>query len=170
MNNKYTENEIQKIMDFIIEEDNFETIVFRLYPDKCHVHGFEDTPPTKWENVYKVYYLFDIIQIDGYGTRVLYKEDFDECSVLNEVSYCIGKIINNKNKKDKYYLKPFSNATSYEIEKLDTWRDEEYWQFTMFNREGYQGFRFILDKDKLKSFKEYLDTFLEYSLKHSEGI
>jgi hypothetical protein len=59
-------NKKRKI-DFIIKEDKFDKIVFRFYPRLSSCHSFGDEPPKSWNNVYKVYYYYKILNI--------YKED-----------------------------------------------------------------------------------------------
>ena len=75
-------------IDFVLHEDEYETIIFRFRPmrSSCHSHG--DHPPTSWSEVYKVYYSYAIIKKYGDGDRssVLFNCDCDECSIIDEVA------------------------------------------------------------------------------------
>lgn len=50
---------MKRKMDFEIRRDNdYCRDIFRFYPRRTHVHGFRNTPPADWSEVYKVYYEF----------------------------------------------------------------------------------------------------------------
>ena len=75
-------------IDFVLEESDTAKLIFRFYPRRSSCHSFGDEPPKDWNDVYKVYYSYSIIQV--------YKEDnwhktlcnchCDECSIIDEIA------------------------------------------------------------------------------------
>ena len=163
---------MKRNIDFRIRDDEMERITLRFRPRLSHVHGFGDTPPKKWEEVYKTYFCYDIIRRwkDEYSSsEVMYYEPFDECSALNEVSYIIGGIITGF-EFERTLAHPFGDGTSWEIEKFNCPGKTDYVRFTLFQSYTSKGYRFSLPVDRLQEFKKTLDYYLEYMLQHSEGI
>ena len=54
-------------IDFVLRESDTSKLIFRFYPRRSSCHSFGDEPPKDWNDVYKVYYSYSIIQV--------YKED-----------------------------------------------------------------------------------------------
>jgi hypothetical protein len=75
-------------IDFILQDDEHETTIFRFRPRQSSCHSHNENPPTSWDEVYKVYYSYSIIKkykYDGHS-RVLFNCDCDECSIIDEVA------------------------------------------------------------------------------------
>ena len=177
-------DKIDKI-DFIIYEDNDEVLIFRFLPQESNCHSFNDSLPTKWEEVYKVYYAYEIIKIwkDDNSTDEEFYCGCDECSIIDEVSARIKHIIEGKetvtvNHNDKEYviellneeMMPFGDGVSWTINKrINMWDDEVMYEIVLWKYSNY-GYRFYVDKDKLKELGEYLEECCEYMLAHGDPI
>lgn len=167
-------------IDFILYENDYSKIIFRFFPQQSNCHSFGDTPPTKWEEVYKVYYYYEIIKkyTDEDRERiVLWKSDCDECSIISEVAYRIPLILEGKKKIEVEYsnakftinlfneMQPFGDGVFWKIDKLH----KDKYRFSMWNSNEV-GYRFYLDKDKTQKFGEYLKECCEYMLAHGDPI
>ena len=42
---------MKKKLDFILEQDEDERLVFRFHPRSSHCHSFNETPPKTWEEL-----------------------------------------------------------------------------------------------------------------------
>lgn len=179
---------MERKLDFIIDDNSQERLLFRFYPRQSHCHGFGEKCPRTWKEVYKVYYSWAIIKQYKENdkvvrTKIMYKDICDECSCIGEVSeFChnLAKDIEiiTTEKDEKVYLLnneifPFGMGTSWRIEKKDySWllngKDIRY-KFFVFSYNDI-GFRFTLNKDRIKEFGDFLNHCCEYMLKHSEPI
>lgn len=167
---------MKRKIDFIIYEDDNEKIIFRFYPRSSHVHSFNDIPPTNWGEVYKVYFSYAIIRQtrwdvkDKWESEIMYNEGFDECSCIDQVSETLKDIIAGKYDDDKYEFRPCGDGTSYEIRKYQDWNNVAHWEFLMFQSYTNKGYRFNLNKAGIQKFADTIDYYLEYMLKHGDGI
>lgn len=177
-------NKIDKI-DFVLHENKDEALIFRFLPQKSNCHSFNDSPPTKWEEVYKVYYAYEIIQIwkDDEFTEKEFYCNCDECSIIDEVSARIKYIIEGKktvtvDRDGKEYviellnneMMPFGDGVSWTInEVVNVWNKEVKYEIVLW-KYGHYGYRFYVEKDKLKEFGEYLKECCEYMLAHGDPI
>ena len=167
-------------IDFTLYEDDYSKIIFRFFPQQSHCHSFGDIPPTRWEEVYKVYYYYEIIKkyTDEDRERIiLWRSGCDECSIISEVAYRIPLIIEGKKKIEveygnaKYTIKlfnemqPFGDGVFWKIDKSN----KDRYQFSMWNSDEI-GYRFYLNKDKTQKFGEYLKECGEYMLAHGDPI
>ena len=167
-------------IDFVIYENNDEIIVFRFYPRQSNCHSFNDIPPKSWSEVYKVYFSYGIFRRwkDSNSTETLFECLCDECSVIKEISSRIeyiaqdNKTISVSCGGEEYVINlfdeevfPIGYGVSWIIHKLSS----DKYSITMwkYNNTGY---RFVLDKDKLKEFGEYLNECREYMLAHGDPI
>lgn len=169
---------IQKI-DCIIysSEDNMLRIIFRLYPRRSHIHGFDKTPPKSWSKVYKVYFSYSIIKQtktipeDRWRSETVYKEDFDECSRLKSVVDAIEEIKNNQfHVINPIKLCPSGEGTEWNIVNSYDYSFTSYITFEIFQSSTHKGYRFALSREELVNFQGTLQYFLDYMLEHSEGI
>lgn len=167
-------------IDFVLKEDEDDIFIFRFYPRSSSCHSFGSVPPTSWEEVYKVYYSYAVIQRwkDGGSSRILFSSGCDECSIIDEVAArCLylseGKksVVRNFDGKD-YTIKllnnemyPTGDGVSWDITKVGN----DYYEFTMFDWNDV-GFRFAIKSDRLKEFGEYLNECCEYMLTHGDPI
>lgn len=167
-------------IDFVIYENKYEIVTFRFYPRQSNCHSFNDIPPKNWSEVYKVYFSYGIFRRwkDSNSTETLFECLCDECSVIKEISSRIeyiaqdNKTISISCGGEEYIINlfdeevfPIGYGVSWVIHKLSS---GEY-SITMwkYNNTGY---RFIVDKDKLKKFGEYLNECSEYMLDHGDPI
>ena len=166
---------MKKRIDFIIDDDLRERLLFRFYPRRSRVYGFHDEPPKTWDVVYKTYFSYAIIkqykndENSNWDSEIMYEEDFDECSCIQELSYILKEIINSEH-KSKYKIFPHGDGTSYNIAE---WLDRKYkthYQIMTFQSYTNKGYRFSIKENQLIEFAKTIDYFLEYMLKHSEGI
>lgn len=178
---------MKKHFDFVLGDDpGLDRTIFRFYPRSTHVHGFYDDPPKNWEEVYKVYYSWAIIKQyyeyrnDDSGTKIVPEDsvvllDFgcDECSMLPDLAVVIKHVMDT----GEIYDEPTFGlpAGDWRIEKYE-WDDEyfnehhESYQFYVFDNFSNQGFRFVLEKEEVLKFCDWLDMINQYALDHGEGI
>lgn len=88
---------MKRKLDFVLDENSEERLLFRFYPKQSHCHGFSDKIPKTWHEVYKVYYSWAIIKQYKENekvtrTRVMYKELCDECSCLDQIAFFCEKL------------------------------------------------------------------------------
>lgn len=172
-------------IDFVIHEDDFEKTTFRFLPRQSSCHGFRNNPPTKWEEVYKVYYAYKIFiewKEDGHIIEVFYC-GCDECSVIDEVSTRIKHIAEGEksisfNRDGKEYtiellnreVIPFGYGVSWTINEIvNNMTNETVYEVVLWKHDRI-GYRFYLDKNKLEEFGKYLNECCEYMLAHGDPI
>lgn len=168
-------------IDYILEDGPDTSLIFRFYPRQSSCHSFGENPPTGWDDVYKVYYSYKIIERwdDGRRMRVVFDSGCDECSVIDEVSYRIQQIVKGvKTIKlgepdDEKVISllnseilPFGYGVSWNISKR---RGGGLYEIMLWNNNG-TGYRFLLQKEKLREFGEYLNECCEYMLAHGDPI
>lgn len=172
---------VRKI-DFILYEDKDEVLIFRFYPRLSSCHSFNDIPPTKWEEVYKVYYSYKIFKRykDDNYTYILFDCGCDECSIIDEVAERIKYIVDDKKEvtithmKNKEYtvellgkeVIPRGDGVSWIINE---YKQHDIYEIILWNFDE-TGYRFYLKKDKLKEFGKYLNECCEYMLAHGDPI
>ena len=173
-------NKKRKI-DFILYENDDQMIVFRFLPRQSGCHSFNDNPPTKWEEVYKVYYSYKIFRRwkDDNFSELLFNSNCDECSVIDEIAARIKYIVAGEKSITMNYMNE-----EYTIELLNnevrsigygvSWiinglRESNLYEISLWNHDEI-GYRFCLEKDKLAEFGEYLNECCEYMLAHGDPI
>ena len=167
-------------LDFIIDKDDNQVLTFRFLPQQSSCHSFGDNPPTKWEEVYKVYYSYKIFEEwkDYNHTAELFCCDCDECSVIDEVAARIKYIVEGKkiitvNHGNKEYViellgkevRPFGYGVSWTINEVEDCLYE-----VILWKHNQVGYKFYLSQGKLKAFGEYLQECCEYMLAHGDPI
>ena len=166
-------------IDFILYENDYSKIIFRFFPQQSHCHSFGDTPPKNWEEVYKVYYYYEIIQkfTDDNERLVVWKSGCDECSIIAEVASRIPLILDGKKKIEIEYanakftinlfneMLPCGDGVCWKIDKLS----KDNYQLAMWNSNEV-GYRFHLYREQLQKFGEYLKECCEYMLAHGDPI
>lgn len=172
--------EKKKKIDFVLSEGRDEILIFRFYPRSSSCHSFGCLPPTKWEEVYKVYYSYSVIQKwkENGSYRKVFECDCDECSIIDEVAArCLylseGKENVTKTVDGKEHtinllnneMYPSGMGVSWDVTKVSG----DYYEFRMFDWNDV-GFRFALKKDRLKEFGEYLQECCEHMLEHGDPI
>lgn len=169
-------------IDFILYEDADDMIIFRFRPRQSSCHSFNDKPPTKWNEVYKTYFSYKIFKVwkeDGTEEK-LFECGFDECSVIDEVAERIKYIVDGKKSLEierdgrthtiqliGEELYPFGEGVSWIIDEKD--EDSSLYAITMWNYNN-TGYRFLIKRETLKQFGEYLSKCCEYMLAHGDPI
>ena len=178
-------------IDYIIREEDDERLIFRFYPRQSSCHSFNEVPPTKPEEIYKVYYSYAVIKQwkfnleDQWESEIMFYEHCDECSIIDEIGQrCLllaeayetferedGERIPLLDKK----VFPFGMGTEWTISKrtyVSNWDDEKedvYYKFTLFDYFD-KGYRFRINQENMKAFGEYLLGCCEYMLAHGDPI
>lgn len=167
---------MKKRIDFILENsDANERTIFRFYPRQSHVHGFDETCPQRWNEVYKVYYSWKIIQqyrfdVDSpWETYTVFEMSCDECSALGAVPATLRTL--DKNAEDtlcaegygaEWHILHFVGNKDFKL--------KESFHFTLWDNFTNQGYRFVLGVEDAERFAKYIDYVQEYMLAHSEPI
>lgn len=178
-------------IDFIIHQVEDERLIFRFYPRQSSCHSFNEVPPTKPEEIYKVYYSYAVIKQwkfnpeDQWESEIMFYEHCDECSEIDEVGQrCLLladgiEVFKRDDDREIQLLDnrilPFGMGTNWTISK-NTWTDWEdksikhtYYKFTLFDYFD-KGFRFSINEKDMKAFGEYLSECCEYMLAHGNPI
>ncbi len=166
-------------IDFILYENDYSKLVFRFRPDLSNCHSHNDEPPKSWNEVYKVYYYYEIFEkySEDKERIVLWKSGCDECSIIAEVAYRIPLILEGKKKIEVEYsnakftinlfneMMPCGDGVCWKIDKLS----KDNYQLAMWNSDEI-GYRFHLYREQLQEFGEYLKECSEYMLAHGDPI
>ena len=178
-------------LDFIINESNDRRLIFRFYPRQSSCHSFGDEPPKGWNDVYKVYYNYAVIEQwkfepdSQWESEIMFHSHCDECSIIDEVGHrCLlladgYETFERENGEripllDKEIF-PFGMGVEWTISKTtwSDWEDENIihtnYKFTLFDW-FCRGFKFNLNEKQIKSFGEYLIGCCEYMLEHGDPI
>lgn len=185
----------KKKIDFILEERDDYKLIFRFYPRQSSCHSFDEKPPTKPEDVYKVYYSYAIIEQcqwepnEPWESEILFYQYCDECSIIDEIGQTcllLSKGIEEFKRKDGI-LVPLLNdckhvfgmgtdwlitkhtCIEYGYEEEDEDIETIYYHFMLFKHNGV-GFKFSLKKESVEAFGKYLLDCCEYMLKHGNPI
>ena len=178
-------------IDYIIEQEDDERLIFRFYPRQSSCHSFGNKSPKSWSDVYKVYYSYAVIKQwkfnpeDQWESEIMFYEYCDECSEIDEVGQrCLlladGYETFEREDGERIPLLdkciyPFGMGTNWTITKhkyLSNWDDEKediYYKFILFDYFD-KGYRFRINKENMKAFGEYLLGCCEYMLAHGDPI
>lgn len=178
-------------IDYILEQDDDERLIFRFYPRRSSCHSFRNEPPKSWNDVFKVYYSYAIIKQyrsdDIWESEVVFDSGCDECSIIDEIGHrCLlladGTEVFTREDGSKLELldnriRPFgmgvewtiSKRTVHDIDDNDNEIVINYYKFTLFDWWD-KGYRFTLNEKDLKAFGEYLLGCCEYMLEHGDPI
>ena len=183
-------------LDFILHEEPGHQIIFRFYPKSSSCHSFNEEPPKSWDEVYKVYYNYAILEKYDYIHYLseenekepcwicekVFDGSFDECSIIDEVgSACLDLVkgitswtVDDDTFEylDNWFL-PFGDGIKWRIHKFKRYllnkQEEDAFEIEVFNQKNI-GYRFTLDTDQLKEFGEYLIDCCNYMLQHGKSI
>ena len=166
-------------IDFTLYENDYSKIIFRFRPDISNCHSFNDELPKSWDEVYKVYYYYEIFEkySEDRERRVLWKSGCDECSIIAEVAYRIPLILEGKRK----IVIDYSNAkfTINLFNEIMPSGDGVFWKIEKLSKDNYMfnlwnslevGYRFHLYKERMQPFADYLKECCEYMLAHGDPI
>lgn len=167
-------------IDFTLYENDYFKIVFRFRPDISSCHSHNDQRPKSWDDVFKVYYYYEIIKKykdEDRERAVLWKSGCDECSIISEVAYRIPFILEGKKKIEIEHSA--AKVTINLFNEMFPCGDGVWWKIDKLSKDNYQlymwnsdeiGYRFYLDKDRTQKFGEYLKECCEYMLAHGDPI
>jgi len=176
----------ERKLDFILEEDaKGKKLVFRFYPRGSHMHSFDDKPPKTFQDVYKVYYSWAIIDYSynyknniKVAERVFYMS-CDECSALCDLASAIRYMLRHR-RKEMDVLSFGQPGSDWKLEYLPRKYDEQgnpnlsYGDgrvyFTVFNNYKHNGYEFCLNVEKTKKFCDYLEAVNQHMLENGEPI
>lgn len=157
---------MEKNFGFLLKKSEDETIGFRFFPKRSHVHGFGEECPKTWEEVYKVYYDWGIY-VTEFGRRWCFYV-WDECSALDDVAEVITRFA-AADRPDRVSFGAFGDGADWEI----SYHVDEEWNYRRFDFSVWnhsRGYRFSLDRDDAVRFGAFIRRVLAYMLEHSEPI
>lgn len=157
---------MEKNFAFLLKKSDDETIGFRFFPKRSHVHGFGDECPKSWGEVYKVYYDWCIYHTI-FGERSSFYV-WDEGSVLLDVANAITRLA-AADKTDSSLLNAFGDGADWDIRYVVN-KDVELHNFEFCVWNHHNGFRFNLERDDALRFAAFIRKTLAYMLEHSEPI
>ena len=176
-----SENTKKEYLDFVLYDDEHSKIIFRFLPRESTCHSFNHEPPKEWSDVYKVYYSYTVIRQykNKDKTEILFKSHCDECSIIDEVAFRIRLLgrgethYENTLPDDSKQIIPILNDEMFPYGYGVTWILRHYvddsYEVDIFDHDDV-GYRFIIPKDKLIKFGEYLHDCSEYMLAHGDPI
>ena len=178
-------------MDFLLRDKENERLVFRFYPKKSRCYSYGKKPPKNWDDVSEVCYSYAILRQtrlregERWSTEKVFADEDDEFSVI----YSVGTICTllakgrryNKCDGKKYsllneWITPLGMGTEWKIKKheWEDWCEKEgdfkkyiFFEFVLFSYWD-RGFRFSIEKEKMKPFGEFLISCCEYMLAHGD--
>lgn len=164
---------------YIQKQTNGTCICFRFHVKDSHCHSFDCQPPECWENVYKVYYAYDVVyefEFESGGeihhsVVPIFVERFDECSRIREVAHMLNEIPEGMNRIPDNIpiytttLIPSGDGTTWEISAYN----DETIEFTLWRTDG-AGCRFRIPLCEGRAFGKFLNRCCEYTLSHGEPI
>ena len=173
-----------KHMDFEISSNEHIRLLFRFYPRKSSIHSFTEEPPKDFNDVYKVYYSWAIMESrnrawhDEEPRWPEYKKIFsmrwDECSPLEHLVETIKTVVLTKEKQTGVVSmgQPSSEwiIGYHEMQGVFNEDIEDYLSFYVFNNWSNMGYRFSLDLSKVRKFIDYINSINSYMLKHGDPI
>ena len=138
-------------------------VIFRFYPCHSHMHSFDENLPKSYEDVYKVYYCWAVLerQVDDKGDPIgnsnrIFGMDCDECSAITELGGAIKEIaMNNPEDCSEQTLMSLGQPGSiWEIKRISNgewidgvWVDDTKSgkiQISVWNNHSQLGYCFIL--------------------------
>lgn len=169
------------MMEFVLRNRPERQVVFKFYPEYSHMHGFGDEPPKTFQEVYKVYYCWGIMEQSAERMTRRFYMDCDECSVLTELSSYIRTALKVHNRLEAVtFGQPGSDWTIQRFFIPDCELEEEqdenelterdYVDFTVFDNYTNTGYRFTLSVNEAELFANFLDRVNEHMLERSEPI
>lgn len=165
--------QVKEKIDFILNEENGERLIFRFFPKKSKVE-FAEGYNKDWSNIWNIIYDWKIIkQIKRnkrYRSQTIYHHLYDT-SCLEDLPDAINEIIENK---EKVYLDCERIAKIEETDWILTYNkkssniDFKIYEHHLFDDGGEKYFLFSLPIDKAKDFASYIDNTVNYLIENSE--
>lgn len=156
--------------EFIIEEDGDSKVIFRFLPQESHCHSFNEHPPKSWDDVYKVYYAYEVVDhwIEDEEERedLLFSTTYDECSAIGFVS----NFLNNFDWDCFHHeiFTPIGSGVQWKLKRRMSNQKcgicFELW------KPCNMGYRMFMTQEKAHQFGVFLNDCCEYMLAHGEPI
>lgn len=169
-------------IDFILKEDYNSKIIFRFKPRESTCHSFNEVPPKTWDEVYKVYYSYEIFltyKDEDNLTLKLFDEPCDECSLIDSVAVACKRLSEGKQtfsitRDDKTITKFLLNNEIRPLGSGVSWiirpsTNKDKYEISLHNYFNV-GYRFWLSKEQIGEFGDFLNECCEYMLKHGDPI
>lgn len=157
-------------IDFILHENEFSKLVFRFLPELSHCHSFNEQPPKSWNEVYKVYYAYEIVEQWNYGGFIDEFTRFaampDECSIIDRVANFIEHF--EEWSFDHETFTPMGDGVQWKVRK-DSFKNQQGFAFELWDYNN-MGYRMFLPEEKCIAFAKFLNDCCEYMLAHGEPI
>lgn len=165
--------------DFVLyDDDDFEKLVFRFYPNLSNCFDKNDKPAKKWEDVYNECYYYKILKYNKHTDKdysVVFDSKGDEYSEIYNLSDTLIHL--SRGQKEMELTSPLGNFKikisddeDFESDCGVDWRLKKYndydYKFELFRFSDDIGYRFWLPKEKAYKFGEYLNYCCEYVLRH----
>lgn len=165
---------MKRKIDFVFEDEGRWRKVFRFYPRRSHVHGFDDECPKNRKEVYKVYYAWSLLwqnrwdENEQWSTHTILEIKCDECSALTYLKDCIVSLKPGES-KDIGSLGGANWRVKFVPGNFKR-RIRMRYEFFVWERYSGKACRFCLLRKEFRKFLKYLDYINEYMLEHSEPI
>ena len=175
----------KKHIDFQILDSSKIKVIMRFYPRRSNMRGFNEEVPKSFDEVYKVYYSWAILESRNMAWedeeprwgkyKKVFSMNWDECSVIFEVlSGAIKSVIEEKEKHLGLVSlgQPSSEWILEYHEVADLFKENlrDWVSFMVFNNWTSKGYRFNLGIDAVEDFKNYLNDINSYMLRHSVDV
>ena len=158
-------------IDFILQNDEFSKLIFRFLPGLSHCHSFNEQPPKSWDEVYKVYYAYEIVEQwndeDLSNEDLLFSTSFDECSIIDVVAQFISQL--GWNSFCSKTFTPRGDGVQWKLQKRIHPHQGLGIKFELWKRNN-MGYRMFLPEEKCIAFAKFLNNCCEYMLAHGEPI
>lgn len=158
-------------ISFILKEDKLSKLIFRFLPQLSSCHSFDNNPPKSWQEVYKVYYAYEIVEQwfdEGQNNEdVWFSTSFDECSVIDAVAKLIGQL--GWSSFCSKTFTPCGDGVQWKLQKRRYQGKELGIKFELWKRNNV-GYRIFLPEEQCIAFAKFLNDCCEYMLAHGEPI
>ena len=182
----------KKHIDFIITDRDKKRMI-RFYPRESRMHHFGDEPPKNFDDVYKVYYSWAILEsypetVEESGEekwgrfRKVFSMPFDECSCIGAGLEAAVKLVMDHRRKEYRVLSSGWPGSVWRITRMDgteldleenggkTLRDNDTFVFEVFDNDSDRGYRFSLNRRQAEGFRKYVKEVNAHMFENSEPI
>lgn len=159
-------------IDFILNEENGERLIFRFFPKKSNVE-FADGYDKDWSNIWDIDYVWSIIKQEKrnvrYNSKTIYHHPYDK-SNLNYLPEAINEIVEDKK---RIYL-PCDDVFIGGADWILTYNEEnnniefKIYEHNLLGDGGKKYYLFSLATNKAKEFGSYIDHTFLYLIDNSE--
>lgn len=163
------QNKVEKLEYTFVDGVDVYTFVF--FPQESSCHSFGDEPPTGWNDVYKVYFQYEITRdcLNLDEEEVVWKSYCDENSIMKDIAWLFSAISNNNSDAFKYLGRDYHalGGVSWRIDDIPS--KVNCYRITMLNgaNEKFELYRNSLE---LGYFADFLDRCCKYMLTHGDPM